>query len=207
MNGEHTAAVSAASVKAKETWVRDQWDVPAKGFKKIPNVKTTTDAKLKKTPQQAVTRTAALALFARRLRRWLGTARVAMDGRSLGAGGMCGIAHRAHAARVDPTVVKVEQRANGDGVIDRLVCIAFRMQSFDVLRLNGVRFIIYLSNKPHQGLFRFRQHGGFEIGKDARNEFFAAEQFRRDRGVRLRSKRTLIQMGSIGRDQLPKTGR
>ena len=138
MNGEQTATVSAASVNAKETRVRDQWNVKASGFKKIPNVKTTTDAKLKKTPQQAVTRTAAFVLLARWPRRWLGTARVAMGCRSLGAGGVCGIAHRVHAARINPTVVEIEERANGDGVINRLVCVAFHVQSLDVLRLNGV---------------------------------------------------------------------
>ncbi len=116
-----------------------------------------------------------------------------MDCRSLCARRMGGVAHRVYTACVYPAVVKVEQRTNSNGIVDRLICVAFRMKSFNVLRLNGMRLMIHLANESQQGFLRFRHQSGIQIGKYAINNFFAAEQFRRDRGVRFRSKRALVQ--------------
>jgi len=125
-----------------------------------------------------------------------------MDGRSLRTRCMGSVAHRVHTACVYPAIVEVEQSANGNRVIDCLVRVALRMQGFYVVPLNRMRLTIDLSNKPHQGFFRIRQARRLYIGKHALNQFLAAEQFRRDRGVRFRSKRTVIQMRGVRRDQL-----
>ena len=98
------------------------------------------------------------------------------------------VTHSVYAAGIDPAIVKVEQRANGDRVIDRFIGVTRRMQCLDVITLNIVRVMVHLANEPHQSLFCFGQRGRFNIGKDTFDEFFAAQQFRRDRGVRLRSK-------------------
>ncbi len=78
-----------------------------------------------------------------------------MDCGSLRAGSMRRIAHRMHSARIDPPIVEIEERAYGDGVVDRLVRIASLMQRLKIARTNVKRILINLLDKAHQRLFRF----------------------------------------------------
>lgn len=110
---------------------------------------------------------------------------------------MCSVAHRVNTAGVDPTVIEIEQCTNSNRIIDRLVRISDRVQRFYVVRLNGNRFEIHLTHKTQQSLLSFRKRAAIKIGEYAIHELLAAEQFRRDRGVRLRSKRTLIEMRRV----------
>ena len=104
------------------------------------------------------------------------------------------IAHRMHAARVDPSIVEIEQSTYSDGVIDRFVRIAGLMESFDIRRLDGYGIGIYFTNKAEESFFRLAELRGIGVLKYAVDEFPAAQQFRRDRGVRFRSKRAPIQI-------------
>ena len=106
-----------------------------------------------------------------------------MDGGSLGSCRMCLIAHRVNATCVNPAVVEVEQRADGDGVVNSFICIADCMQGGNIVSLDFVRVTIHLTHKSHKSLFRFGQGGSLEISQDARHKIFATQQFRRDRGV------------------------
>ena len=82
------------------------------------------------------------------------------------------IAHRMYAARINPSVVEIEKRTNGNGVVDLFVGIADRVQRFDVRRADRIRLCVHLLNETHQRFFRFRQARGFQIGEHALNKVF-----------------------------------
>jgi hypothetical protein len=54
--------------------------------------------------------------------------------------------------------------------------------------------VVHLSDKPKQNLLRLGEQRGFHVREHARDQFRAAKEFRRDRGVRLRSKRAIVQL-------------
>ena len=97
-------------------------------------------------------------------------------------------------AGIDPAVIEVKQRAHGDGVVDSFVGIADLVQRLHIFELNIHGISIYFANESHECLFRFGETRGLDIGEDAIDEFPAPQEFRRDRGVRLRSKRTGVEM-------------
>src|SRR3954452_4227247 len=59
MNGEQNATVNAVRVNANDTCERDQPNSVVSGFRKMPNVKMTTDPKPTKLPQNAARRISA----------------------------------------------------------------------------------------------------------------------------------------------------
>ncbi len=63
---------------------------------------------------------------------------------------VCLIAHRVNAAGVDPTIVKIEERADGNGVVDRLVGITGLVQGLDIRRLNRNGIAIDLADEAEQ---------------------------------------------------------
>ena len=105
-------------------------------------------------------------------------------------------------ACVNPTIVEIEQCAYGNSVVDRFIRKAGFMESLDLWRPDRSGIFVYFPNKTKQSFLLFAELRRFDIVEDARNYFLAAQQFRRDRGVRLRSKRALIQMRRISGDQL-----
>ena len=105
---------------------------------------------------------------------------------------MCLVGQCVHAAGVDPSVVKVKQCACGDSEIDRFVIPTRIVQQCHILRPDAGRVIIHLVNKSEQGLVFFIQRGSFEIAKRTPDQFLASQQFRRNCGVRLQSKRTIV---------------
>ena len=60
-----------------------------------------------------------------------------------------------NAAGVDPAVVEIEQRADGNGVVNGLVCEAGLVKRVDVRRLYGDGIEIDFVDKAEQRLFRF----------------------------------------------------
>jgi hypothetical protein len=125
-----------------------------------------------------------------------------MDSRSFCPCSVRLIAHRVNTACVDPPVVEIEQRANGDRIVDSLVRESRLVEGCDVRRLNGNGIVVYLPDKAKQNFLWLGKQTGFYIREHARNQFRAAKQFRRDRGVRLRSKRTTVQLRRVGGNQL-----
>src|SRR5947209_7309030 len=158
MRGEHSATVSTAAVKPVDTSARDQPNAPASGFRKMPKVKMKSDPKPTKTPQQAVSRIChrrgPWSLCSWCFGRWLRAAGVSMDCRSFRTCAVGFIAHRMYATSVDPPVIEVEQSAYCDGVINRFITVANRVQCFDIGRLNGNRIAIHLVNESKQSLLR-----------------------------------------------------
>ncbi len=111
------------------------------------------------------------------------------------------VAHGMHTACVNPAIVKVEESADGDRVVNGFVRIAFLVKSFNVRGLNRHRIGVYLVDKPEESLLGFAELGGVHVFEYAVDEIPAPQQFRRDRGVRLRSKWALVQVGCVGGDQ------
>jgi hypothetical protein len=115
------------------------------------------------------------------------------------------VAHRVNTAGVDPAVIEIEQGTNGNGVVNRLVAEAGVMENRDVGGLDGRGLFIDLSHKTEERFLGIRERAGFEILQHTRHQFVIVQQFGRDRGVRLRSKRALIELRGVGGNQLPNT--
>ena len=129
-----------------------------------------------------------------------------MNGRPLCSGTVRFIAHGVNAARVDPAIVEVEERADGDGVVDCFVGEAGLVERCDVGRLNGKGIAVHFVHEAEESFLRLGEERSFEVREDAGHQFGAAEQFRRDRGVRLGSKRARVQVRGVGGNQLADAG-
>jgi hypothetical protein len=195
-----------AVVKPDEISARDQPSACDTGFRKMLNVEMKREPKLKNTPQQAVKR-AVSRLFRRRVGGWLRTAGVAMDCRSFRSCPVRLVAHCMHAARIDSTIVEIEQRADGDCIIDCLVRVAYFVQRCHVRRTDVHGILVDLAHETQDCLLIPRKSGRLQVSKHTRNQFLAPEQFRRDRGVRFCSEWALVQTRRIRRNQLPETRR
>ena len=105
-----------------------------------------------------------------------------------------------NSAGIHPAIVEVEERAHSDGVINRFVVPAHRMQRFHVERCDIARATIHQVDEAKERLFFFRQPGCFEIAYHATDELFGVQipvrclfqQNSRDRGVGLQSKWTIV---------------
>src|SRR5580658_2532069 len=144
----------------------------------MPKVKMSSEPKLTKTPDTAATtighrRWGVVGNVINYFSRWLflrhamrsrlRTARVAVLRGTFRAHPVRFLAHRMHAARVNPTVVEVEQRAYRKGVVNGLIRITCFVQRFDVARPNPHRVEIHFPHKPEQCLFLFAEPGRFQI--------------------------------------------
>ena len=110
------------------------------------------------------------------------------------------VTHCMNAAGIDPPVIKIEERTDGQGVVNRLVAVARLVQHSHIRRTNVDGVLIDLSNKSEEGLFPIGESGRLRIPDHAFHQFQIIQQFRRDRGVRLQSKGALIEAGSVGRN-------
>ena len=77
------------------------------------------------------------------------------------------VAHGVDAAGINPTIVEIEERADGDGVIDGFVGKTGGVQSGDIGRANGDRIFIHLTDKAEQSFIGIAQFRSFEIGDHA----------------------------------------
>jgi hypothetical protein len=116
------------------------------------------------------------------------------------------IAHRVNAAGIDPTVIEVEKRADGDGVVDGFIGITGSLKNLDVGRPNCDRILIHLPYEAKERLLRMGEQGCFDIGQDACDQFVIAQEFRRDRGVGFCSKGALVQVRRVGGNEFADAG-
>lgn len=110
------------------------------------------------------------------------------------------------ATRIDPTIVEIEERADRDGIVDGFVAETGPMKSLDIGRLDGHGVAVHLVDETKQRLFGRGKQRCFEICENACNQLRTAQQFRRDRSVRFRSKRTSVQVRRVRRDQFADAG-
>jgi len=107
-----------------------------------------------------------------------------------------------HAGGVDPSVVEVEQRAHRDGKVQCLVGPAGGASPVEIGLGNRGRVVVDRVDEAKERFVLVVERRRFEIGQDAFNERGISKQFRRNCGVGLQSKGTLVPLGGVGRDQL-----
>jgi len=109
-----------------------------------------------------------------------------------------------HARRVDPAVVEVEERADGDGEIEGFVRPARGANPVEIGRSNARRIAIHFVDESEQDLVRLVEGRRFHVREHTADQRFIAKKFRRNCGVRLQSKRTIVPLGGIRGNELPK---
>lgn len=62
-----------------------------------------------------------------------------------------------HASRIAPSVIEVEKRAHGDGVVECLVRPTRALDPLDVLSAKLIRVTIHLFQESEESLLRVRQ--------------------------------------------------
>jgi len=104
------------------------------------------------------------------------------------------VGERVDAGGVDPTVIKIEQRADSDRVVDRFVLPPYGAKGCQIVGGDLRRLMVYAVDEAEERFFLVAEIGvieiadrlsdeGFAVGSD----FFLFEEHRRDRGVRLES--------------------
>ena len=107
-----------------------------------------------------------------------------------------------HAGSVDPPVVEIEQRAHRDGKVQRFVGPAGGASSVEIGLGDRRRVVVHRIHESKQRLVLVVERRRFEVGQDAFNERGVSKQFRRNCGVGLQSKRTLVSLGGVRCDEL-----
>jgi hypothetical protein len=80
------------------------------------------------------------------------------------------------------------------------------VERFDIRRRNVRRVVIHSVEEAPEHFLVVGNRRRFEIIEDRADEVFVAQQLRRDRGVRLRSKGAVVPLGGSGGDQLAEAG-
>lgn len=104
-------------------------------------------------------------------------------------------------ARVNPAVIEIEQRAYRDGEVDRLVVPAGVVKRNHIVSGDTRRIMIHLRDKAEQRFVFLVERRRFQIVNHSLHQLLALQQFRRNCGVRLQSKRAVVLVGNIRRDQ------
>ena len=126
--------------------------------------------------------------------------------RSLAARAMCFFAERVDAAGVDPAVIEVEQRADGDGVIDCRVGPAGFMQRRDIGRTDVDRIAVDFVHKSEESLLGLRERRGFQVFDYRLDQRLVSQQFRRNCGVGLQSKGAIVARRCEGGNEFAQAG-
>jgi len=108
---------------------------------------------------------------------------------------------RVHAAGIDPAVVEIEERADRNSEVDRLVGPSQVAERNHVGGGNARRIVIHLVDEAEERLVLFVERRSFEIVQNAPDQVLISQQFRRNCGVRLQSKWTIVAVGSARGDQ------
>jgi hypothetical protein len=141
-----------------------------------------------------------------RRRGFTSLAHVAVDRAALAAFAVRFLRQRVYAAGIDPAVVEIEQRTGCDREVNRFVGPSNRVKRLHVFSRDPRRVVVHLPDETEQRLVFFVQPGGFQIAEYAPNQFFASQQFRRNCGVRLQSKRAIVAVRRVCGDQFANTG-
>ena len=107
------------------------------------------------------------------------------------------VGHRGHVAdsgRVDPVVVELEQRADSDGVIERLIRPAGFANRISVGLADRRGILDHFPDERVERAILLRDRRRRDVVEYALNEVFIAQQLRRDRGVRANSEEALVEL-------------
>ena len=132
---------------------------------------------------------------------------VAFRGKSMTGGMISRGRHVLDSSRVAPAIVKVEERTDRDGVVDRLVRPSCASNLLNVLETNAVRFPVDFLQELEERLLWLREKRGAVVFQHRRHQARVFQQFRRDRGVRADSKRARIAARGESSNEFPLAGR
>jgi hypothetical protein len=103
-----------------------------------------------------------------------------------------------HTRSVDPTVIEIEQSADGNGVVEGFVGPAGLPHFLHVFGEDLIGLFVDLLYKLEERFLGLRDGRSSIILEDGSYLAGIAEQFRRDRGVRANSERALVAAGGEG---------
>jgi len=101
-----------------------------------------------------------------------------MAGHFVGHGG-----HVAHSGRVDPVVVELEQRADCDRIVERFIRPPGFARAIYILLADRGRVGNHFPDEGVERAILLREWRCLDVGQNALNQIFIAQQLRRDRGV------------------------
>ena len=129
-----------------------------------------------------------------------------MHRRPLRALAMRLVGHRVHTGRVDPAIVEIEERADGNREVERLVGPARGASGIEIAFGNLRRLVIHLVDESKQRLVLFVEDRRFVVGQDGIDEGRIVQKFRRNCGVSLQSKGAMIAPRRVGGNQFAQAG-
>jgi hypothetical protein len=106
-----------------------------------------------------------------------------VNGRPLPSHSVRFVGERVHAACVNPAIVEVEQRTDGDGEVDCFVVPSNLVKRLHIFRRNLRRIVIHLIDKPEQRFVFFVERRILEILQHGPDQLLVTQKLRRDRGV------------------------
>lgn len=115
-----------------------------------------------------------------------------MESRALGAQTVRFVGHRVHTRGIDPAIVEIEQRADGDREVEGLVCPPRGANNLEIDVCDPRRIVIDLVDEPKQRLVLLVERRRFVIGEDRIDKSGVSQKLRRNCGVGFQSKRTVI---------------
>lgn len=103
------------------------------------------------------------------------TAQVSLNSHSLSTRAVGFFGQRVNAAGIDPAIVEVEKRANGDGEVNCFVIPPGGAQRCHILGRDLLRFLVHLMDESEQGFVLFIQARCFQIAQNALDQLLAPE--------------------------------
>ena len=91
--------------------------------------------------------------------------------------------HIAHARRVDPVVVELEQRADRDRIVERFVGPTRLAHAIGVVLADRSGIRDHFLDERVERAILVRDRRGLDVVQNTLNEISIAQQLRRDRGV------------------------
>ena len=125
-----------------------------------------------------------------------------MERRALATLAVRFVRQRVHTRGIDPPIEKIEQGADRDGEIQRVVRPARGARDVQVGGCDPRRLAIHLVDESKQRLVRFVETRRLQVGQDRVDQRGIAEQLRRNCGVGLQSKRAVIALRRKRSDEL-----
>jgi hypothetical protein len=133
-------------------------------------------------------------------------ANVPVERRALGTRAVHLVRQGVYTRRIDPPIVEIEQGADRDGKIKRFVRPARGARDVQIGVRDLRRLVIHLVDESKQRLVLFVESRRLQIGQDRVDQHGVTQEFRRNCGVGFQSKRAVIALRCIRRDELAYPG-
>jgi len=115
-----------------------------------------------------------------------------------------GCRHIAHTRSVNPFIVKIEECAHGDGIVQRLLAPARSPYLLYVFLLKPTGLPVHFLDECKQRLLSIGDRSSSIILQHSGDQRAISQQGRRDRGVGADSEPTVVTLGGKSRNQLAK---